>query len=656
MARAVTIGNGTILVGLDHRGQVRDLYHPFVGHSNHVSGASGSHVHRIGVYVDGELSWLDDDGWQVNIGCDASTLASTMHAVHDSLGITLSSCDIVHNERNVFIREFIVGNESAHARTVKLFLSQQFRISESRRGDTGFFDPRVNALIHYKGHTNILVNAFAGSEQFSEYNIGLFGIEGKEGTYWDAVDGKLECNPIEHGSVDSILALTFSLEPQTQQVAHYWIACGTSINEAHDLNTYILKETPKRLLSSTKNYWRAWIEKEGNDLSPLSDTLRTLYNRSLTTIRVHTDNNGAIIASSDTDILHHGRDTYGYVWPRDGAIIAHALDVTGYGDVAKRFFRFMTDCIERGGYLMHKYRSDATLGSSWHPWIIDGKPEFPIQEDETALVVYMLYEHYERERDLEFIESLYNPFIEPAAEFMAEFIESRLGLPSNSFDLWEEKFGISTYTASAVYGALLAASQFATLLGKTESSRTYTAVAQRVKEGILEHLYDERAGYFIKLIRAHESGDDTYDTTLDMSSFFGPLYFGVIPPNDKRLTRMYTAIEERLRVHGPSAGYMRYEGDNYYKMHDADSPNSWVIATLWVAQYHIMKATNEAELKEACDILEWTASHATPSGVLAEQMHPRTRVHLSTAPLVWSHAEFVLTCNAYLQKLRTFTD
>ena len=39
---------------------------------------------------------------------------------------------------------------------------------------------------------------------------------------------------------------------------------------------------------------------------------------------------------------------------------------------------------------MHKYRPDKSLGSSWHPWVRNGKPELPIQEDETALVIYAL--------------------------------------------------------------------------------------------------------------------------------------------------------------------------------------------------------------------------------------------------------------------------
>ena len=200
-----------------------------------------------------------------------------------------------------------------------------------------------------------------------------------------------------------------------------------------------------------------------------------------------------------------------------------------------------------------------------------------------------------------------------------------------------------------MFCALSAAAHFAQLLGKEEASRTYSAVAQRIQSAILHELYDEELGMFIKHIRTHATDDDQYDRTVDSSSFFGPLYFGVIEPDDERITRAAAVIEERLRVHANSDGYIRYERDNYYTMHDAGSPNPWVVTTMWVAQYHIMKATTVADLSRAYELLEWTASHATPSGVLAEQMHPHTREHLSTAPLVWSHAEYVLTVQAYLK-------
>ena len=650
MARAVTIGNGSLLVGLDYRGQVRDLYYPFVGEPNHVSGASGNFVHRIGVFVDEQISWLDSPEWNITIGADDKAAVGSLVAVNEALGITLTSKDAVHNEQNVFLRNFHITNNAAHERTVKLFLAQQFRISESRRGDTAFYDPRVRAIVHYKGKYAFLVNANINGTQFTDYNIGLFGIEGKEGTYMDAVDGKLERNPIEHGSVDSVIGLTTTLGPDESANVNYWVVCGESIPAVHTLDAYVLDEQPERLIAGTESYWQAWLEKDERDLSLLPPALRTLYNRSLITMRVHTDNHGGIIASSDTDMLHHGRDTYSYVWPRDAATVAYALDKAGYHDATKRFYTFISECAEPGGYLMHKYRTDGVLGSSWHPWMQHGKPRLPIQEDETAAVIFMLWRHYELCRDLEFIESLYNPFIEPAARFMCDYIEPTTGLPQASYDLWEEKYGTSTYTASAVYGGLMAAARFAMMLGKDDDARTYQAVAQRLQGAITTYLFDDNIGMFVKHVLHDEDGELTYDRTIDTSSFYGPLLFGVLEADDPLLTKAAKTVNERLAVDASSKGYVRYENDAYYRMRDAGTPNPWVITTLWMAQYYIEKATNLRDLKPALELLEWTCSHATRGGVLAEQMHPNTREHLSTSPLIWSHAEYVLAVDAYITK------
>lgn len=650
MARSVTLGNGNVLVGLDYKGQVRDFYYPQVGHSNHVSGASGNYVHRIGVFVDGVLSWLDDPEWKVNVGCDSDTVIGEVHAVNDKLKVTISSTDAVHNELNIFLRSFVVGNEAEEAREIKLFLSQQFRISESRRGDTGYYDPRNGTVIHYKGHHKFLINATHEGKQFEDYNIGLFGIEGKDGTFHDAEDGVLERNPIEHGSVDSIIGMTCELLPNAHTEFMYWVACAPTIDEVHALNNLVFNETPEALIKTTKNYWQAWIGKDSRDLSLLSDPLKKLYNRSLATIRVHTDNGGGIIASSDTDMLHHGRDTYSYVWPRDASLIAHSLDLAGYHDISQKYFKFMASRLEKEGFLYHKYRVDGALGSSWHSWVKDGKMRLPIQEDETALTLLMLWRHYEIAKDLEFLESMYNPFIEPAAEFMVEYVEASLGLPDASFDLWEEKHGISTYTASAVCAALSAAVQAAQLLGKDEPARTYSAVMQRMRKAIMEHLYDDELGMFIKQISINNDGDEEYDKTVDFSSFFGPIYFGVVDVDDERVTKAFETVEEKLKVNAESSGYIRYECDTYYTMQEAGSPNPWVITTLWMAQYHIMKAKSINDLKVAYEMLEWTCSHAKSGGVLAEQMHPHTREHLSTSPLVWSHAEFVITVDSYIKK------
>ncbi len=649
MARSVTIGNGNILVGLDYSGQVCDFYYPYVGHSNHVSGASGSYIHRIGIYVDGALSWLSDDGWVIKNNCDESALVGCLQAVNEELGIELLSIDVVHSKENIFLRRFTINNRQDKKREVKLFLGQQFRIFESRRGDTGFFDPRVRAIIHYKGDVTFLVNASHDYKQFTEYNIGLFGIEGKEGTYHDAFDGTLECNPIEHGSVDSIIGIACHLEPNGSDVVDYWITVASNLTEAHRLNRYVLDESVESLIEATKKYWHAWIKKESRDISNLSSELQTLYLRSLTTIRAHTDNRGGIIAASDTTMLHHGRDTYSYVWPRDGAITAHALDRTGYRNTARRFFNFMANLLEPSGYLMHKYRVDGTLGSSWHTWVQDGVARLPIQEDGTALCIFMLWQHYELAHDLEFIGSKYNSFIEPAAKFMATYVHAGTGLPEASYDLWEEKYGMSTHTACATYGALKAASQFAFLLGKEADARAYQTVAERMKAAIMKYLWDDELGMFIKCAHEDELGDLVYDRVVDISSFFAVWYFNILEIDDPKLTRAAKVVNDRLRV-ADIDGYIRYEHDSYYHLHDVKSPNPWIIATLWMAQYQIKKATKLKDLDTPLELLKWTLWSASNSGMLSEQINPETSEHLSTSPLVWSHAEFVITFDDYLIK------
>jgi len=87
---------------------------------------------------------------------------------------------------------------------------------------------------------------------------------------------------------------------------------------------------------------------------------------------------------------------------------------------------------------------------------------------------------------------------------------------------------------------------------------------------------------------------------------------------------------------------------------DAAPANSWVITTLWLADYYIAVAKTKADLSKAMEILEWTVDRALPSGVLAEQIDPITGEPRSVSPLTWSHSTFVATIHSYLKELREF--
>lgn len=658
MARALTLGNGHMLVGIDERARVRDLYYPYVGLENHVSGASGSYAHRVGVYVDGVLSWTDESTWNIDASAVPGSAVGVFTAKNEALNVTVVFRDVLYNERNIFVRRVSVFNNAKQKRQVKLYFAHQFRIGEDSRGATGFFDPRVHAIVHYKGQYSFLMNALVGKDTtFDDYTIGLFDIEGKEGSHLDAADGMLSKNAIEHGSVDSVMGVTLDISAQTDAEVFYWLAAGSSVAKLHELNQYVIDETPERIHRSAEAYWSAWTYKTHCNmdnicnLQSVEPELRDLFNQSLLIVRAHTDDDGAIIASSDSDILNAGRDTYSYVWPRDAAVAALALDTAGYHDATKSFYRFCADVLEPDGYFMHKYCADGSLGSSWHAWMREGEARLPIQLDETASVIFTLGKHFGFARDLEFIESIYNPFIEKAAYFLCSHLDTKTGLPKDTFDLWEEKYGSSTYTAAATYGALIEAAKLARMLGKMDDTKRYHDVAEGIKKAIEKHLYDKERKMYVKLIECR-GGEVTYDHTLDMSSFHGMHYFGVLSPQDKRMRESFKTIQKELLVPGEIGGYMRYENDQYYKTGHESSPNPWFITTLWVAQYIIASAHSADEMAPAKEILWWAKRHALKTGVFPEQIHPETGTAISTTPLVWSHAEFVLTLHAYTKKIR----
>ena len=61
-------------------------------------------------------------------------------------------------------------------------------------------------------------------------------------------------------------------------------------------------------------------------------------------------------------------------------------------------------------------------------------------------------------------------------------MEHGLSLPKPSYDLWEERYGIWTYTVASVYGGLMAGAYFTELFGDYERSDHSERRLQRLKK------------------------------------------------------------------------------------------------------------------------------------------------------------------------------
>jgi GH15 family glucan-1,4-alpha-glucosidase len=642
MPKAYTVGNGSTLVGFDEHARVRDFYFPYVGQENHV----GDDLrHRIAVRVDGQTYFLSED-FHVSTECAADTLAGNAVATNHDIGIRIHFDDIVYNEKDILVRTLQIENNADRQREVTVYFCQEFQVSQTTQANTAYYDPRRDVIIHYRGNRAFLINTADSNGSFDDYTTGVFGIQGKEGSYHDARDGSLSGNSIEHGPCDSCISVTRTLKLNSDKTVRYWVAAGKSIRSVFKLDQYILEKGPDHIQKSTKDFWSAWLDRREFQFDKLPDPARNLFRRSLLTIRSHFSENGAIIASSDSDMLQKGKDTYSYVWPRDGAHIAAALDRVGDWNIAQRFFAFSDDVLSPDGYFMHKFNPDKSLGSSWHPWIYEGEPQLPIQEDETGVVLHELWNHYDRSRDLEFIENLYYPLIRKAADFMIGYRNEETGLPKASYDLWEEKIGIHTYTAASVYGGLKSAGKIARLLGKSGDARKFDTVAGDIKQAMLNKLVID--GIFVKGYQGAGSLDQP-DHTADMSTVYGLYKYGVLSANHELLEATAEHVFAETNLDTDVGGYARYAGDDYYRNQShTDIPgNPWFIATLWHARYCINTADTLSDLKEPREDFSWVIDHARPSGVLSEQVDPYSGEQKSAAPLIWSHAEFIKAVMVY---------
>lgn len=654
MPRALTLGNGHMLVGLDRHGFVRDFYYPYIGLENHVSGQK----HRIGVRVNDTFSWLDDGTWDINIGYKPETMVGYLVCKSESLQVTVVMEDIVYNETNIFLRQIDIYNRSEQPVHVQLFFHQVFHISESKKRNTAFFDPTHNNVIHYKGKRVFIVNGKTDQGTgIDDYSVGAYEFEGKEGTYRDAEDGNLGKNAVEHGSVDSVIRLSSDAKPKEKVRMYYWICVGKSLAGAYELNDMVLKKTPNAMIHSTESYWNAWLRTHNYQTDVLTEQQKKLFDTSLFIIRSHVDNNGSIIAASDSEMIEWGKDDYSYMWPRDAAFIVSTLCKAGFHQVTKPFFMFCKDVLHEDGYLHHRYRSDQSLGSTWHSsaaqrdWLKDRILQLPIQEDESASVLVALWQYYQASKDLEFIELLYKPLIEKIATFLMNFRDKNTGLPLPSYDLWEEFMGISTYTCASVYGGLMAAANFSEVLDKRNHMRDYKAAAKEIQKVACDHLFNKRIGSFVR--GAQWVKDELVQIEIvDASSLFGLWYFGMLEPSHELFKQTADQVQARLlNPNGNVGGYIRYEHDNYFKSTDLSNP--WFITTLWEAQ-RLMRTetTTKEDLVYVEQTLNWVIEHMYPSGILAEQINPYTAESLSATPLVWSHAVYVETVLLYIQKKR----
>ncbi len=225
-------------------------------------------------------------------------------------------------------------------------------------------------------------------------------------------------------------------ESQEVQV-DYWVIAASSHQNALKIHKRILAEGAASREELTRRYWHKWLAQANGNMRRIDADYLVTLKKSLMIIKAHIDKRGSVLASGDSSIFNYGRDYYCYFWPRDGAYVVWPLIRLGFKEEARAFFDFCRSVLNPDGYMEHKYQPDRSIGSTWHPLIHGKHSELAIQEDETAIVIFMLGEYLDASKDEDFVRGLYADLVQPAADFMTDFIDKETGLPHASYDLWK---------------------------------------------------------------------------------------------------------------------------------------------------------------------------------------------------------------------------
>jgi len=636
MVRHLSLGNGSLLVNMDDSLRLRDLYFPYAGQENHVQGSP----HRIGVMGDG-FSWLKN--WETSPNYMKDTILGKSKAFNRTEGLELTFRDTVECEKNVFLREIEVKNTEDYSREVEIFFHQDFDLYGNSMADTCFYHPDESGIIHYKKKRYIMAEVRKEEDQCGGLNqYGIYRDFPEE----DISTGNLNQNSIAQGNVQSVTSVKVDLEPESTEKIYYWINTGKDLNEVIELNNEVDKRIGE-FFHQTEMCWKGFVGRIDSNLENLDEHITEQFKRSILVVRGQTNNNGAITAANDSTNLEFNQDKYGYMWPRDGALVAEVMSNAGFSDLIRPFFDFAEEVIHQDGYMMHKYNPDKSLGSSWHSWIDEnGDKRLPIQEDETALVIRALKRFYENTEDEKLLKEKWSGLVKPAADFMYEYFNEEKHLPKPSYDLWEEKHYVSTFTVASVYIGLKASAEIADEIGK--NGEKYLERAKEIKDKGLENLRSEETKRYV---RGLENGEKLDEVST-------PLYFlekfGLVEKDDEYFENTMNAVRYDLSPETGIGGIARYKGDYYHNVTDDFDQvpgNPWIICTLWVAQHLIDTADTIEELEKAKEYIHWTCENSLETGLLPEQVNPYNGEGKSVAPLTWSHTTFIQTVLNYSEKL-----
>ena len=386
--------------------------------------------------------------------------------------------------------------------------------------------------------------------------------------------------------------------------------------------------------TNVKSYWRKFLRAHDGlgikePTNSYEEKIYEIYKRSILLFPLLLNQTtGGIIAAPevDEDLTQCGR--YAYCWPRDAVFITRALDILKMNKETEKFYsNFCRMTQSKNGMWEQRFYTDGRLAPCWG-----------YQIDETASVVYGVYNHYEYTKSEQFLKVNLH-MCEKAVDFLKRYVRDLLdntGIYHVSYDLWEMYEGTHMYSLASIFAAFDAIIKIYKVLGKDLSdfennrlkeekvNKNIEEIAKlqvEIKKYIQDNLYDENRKSYVR---------NTSDRRIDISMIGAIVPFNVFSTKEKRVLNTIDNINLTLRTY--TGGYQRFEYDHYRN----GAP--WTIANLWMTLYYLQNG----EKKKAKETFDFVLKTAGKHYFLGEQVDNNTLKPNWVIGLGWAHAMFII--------------
>ncbi len=621
------IGNRNMLVTYTLKGELQRMYYPSKDNKQYIN------FYNVGVKInDSGLIYLHDDINNVyKQYYDVNTNILNTEITNTYFNLKILQTDFVPIKENVLVKKYTFINEN------NIDLDVRFLIHSGILSDkNNFVGCKIidNGMIQY-AH-DFMVSTVAKEEKIFSHQI--------NGSKNNIKSGNISDKDYIGMSNDSSIAYDIGkIKPNEKKTIFISIVLQEQPNSMADFEKEIERIRKIDFQSEyikTKNYWRKYVKShDGLELEEPTNSyeakIQDIYYRSILLFPLLTNmDTGGIIASPeiDEDFTKCGR--YAYCWPRDAAYITRAMDILKMNKETEKFYKtFCKKTQSKNGMWEQRFFSDGKLAPCWG-----------YQVDETASVIYGVYNHYEYTKDFKFLKDTL-PMCERAVDFLKRYVKDIFEETNKyhvSYDLWEMCEGIHLYSLASIYSAFEAMLNIYKILGKNVSdfennrikdekiSKSKVEIEKlrtKLKKYIEDNMYDDQKKCYVR---------NADDKKMDISILGAVVPFKVFTSKEKKIENTVERINLSLRTY--TGGYKRFEDDHYM------NGNPWPIANAWMTLYYLERG-EKRKAKEAFDfVIKTVGTH----NLLGEQIDNSTLKANWVLGLGWSHAMFIIVLEKML--------